>query len=764
MKDFINFIIRFRWAIVLFVPLVTIAFAIQLKNVQFDGSYRIWFGPESKTLQQYDRFKEVFGNDDSMIIVFRDEDGVMNKKALGVVERLTQKLWQTKYIARVDSLTNYQYVHVNQDEPDDILIEGFIEDVSALTQEDLDEKKKIALGEDILVDRIISKDTKTTMIVARITPKGGNTIGASKSIKTDVEKYIAEEKASGYTFYLAGGPIVNQTFSSLAIHDVTTYTPLAILIAMLLLWVVFKRPSGMILTILVVIFTFTIAMALQVILGYKLNNFTANMPVFIIAIGIADAMHLYWIYLLARRSGAGNEEAIHESVKKNFLPIFLTSLTTAVGFASLGVSDLVPIQTLGIATASAAILAFVLTIVFVPAALAILNIKVKSQKIENLEDKPNLFAIKYAEFIVANDLKIIILCMTLFGLIGLGLTQLKVDSNAVRYFTEDVPFRQTIKLIEEKLTGPMAYEVVANSKAKDGIKEPAFMNTVERFTKELKAKYPDARHTASLVDVVKKFNEIVDNHKSVPQDKNLIAQYLLLYSLSLPQGMEINDKMDVDEQYLRITASMNVVDTSKDLEMIEWIEEWWSKTPYSAEVNGQTNMFAKMQSDVTNTLIESIAMAIGVISIIMLFIFKNLKMISIFLIPNILPIVLVIGVMGWLGITIDIGVAISGAIIMGIAVDDTIHFLVKYQEARRKGHRLKESLVYVMQYAGSAIIFTTLILSSAFIVFNFSQFMLNANFGLVTAIALLIAVAVDLLLLPAILSRFDSKDKSVLIS
>jgi predicted RND superfamily exporter protein len=764
MKDFINFIIRFRWAIVLLVPLVTIAFAIQLKSVQFDGSYRIWFGPESKTLQQYDRFKEVFGNDDSMIIVFRDEDGVMNKKALGVVERLTQKLWQTKYIARVDSLTNYQYVHVNPEEPDDILIEALIEDVSALTQEELEEKKKIALGEDILVDRIISKDSKTTMIVARITPKGGNTIGASKSIKTDVERYIAEEKESAYTFYLAGGPIVNQTFSSLAIHDVTTYTPLAILIAMLLLWVVFKRPSGMILTILVVIFTFTIAMALQVILGYKLNNFTANMPVFIIAIGIADAMHLYWIYLLARRSGAGNEEAIHESVKKNFLPIFLTSLTTAIGFASLGVSDLVPVQTLGIATASAAILAFILTIVFVPASLAILNIKVKSQKIENLEDKPNLFAIKYAEFIVANDAKIIILCVALFGLIGLGLTQLKVDSNAVRYFTEDVPFRQTIKLIEEKLTGPMAYEVVANSKVKDGIKEPAFMNTVERFTKELKEKYPDARHTASLVDVVKKFNEIVDNKKSVPQDKNLIAQYLLLYSLSLPQGMEINDKMDVDEQYLRITASMNVVDTSKDLEMIAWIENWWSKTPYSAEVNGQTNMFAKMQSDVTNTLIESIAMAIGVISIIMLFIFKNLKMIPIFLIPNILPIVLVIGVMGWLGITIDIGVAISGAIIMGIAVDDTIHFLVKYQEARRKGHRLKESLIYVMQYAGSAIIFTTLILSSAFIVFNFSQFMLNANFGLVTAIALLIAVAVDLLLLPAILSRFDSKDKSVLVS
>jgi len=763
MRNFVNFIINFRWYIVLLIPIITAAFAYQLKDAQFDGQYRIWFNEESQTLKQYDNFRAVFGNDDSMIIVFHDENGVMSKKALGVVARLTQKLWQTKYIARVDSLTNYQYIHTNDIDSDEIVIEDFIEDIDSLTQEDLKKKKNIAINEDVLVNRIISADAKTTMIVAHLIPKAGTIFGASKTIKEAVDSYIAAEKESGYKFYLAGGPVVNQTFSSLAIHDVTTYTPLAIVIAMALLWLIFRRLSGMFLTILVVIFTFTIVMSLQVVFGYKLNNFTANMPVFIIAIGIADAMHLYWIYLLARRDGQNNIDAIHDSVRKNFLPIFLTSITTAIGFASLGISDIVPIKTLGIATASAAILAFILTIVFLPAALAIINIKVKVKKIQKESEKRNIFAERYAAFIVKNDTKIITLCLVLFSFISLGLTQLKVDSNAVRYFTDDVPFRQTVKIIEDRLTGPMTYEIIADSKSTDGIKEPAFMNMVERFTIEFKEKFKDARHTSSLVDVIKKFNEIVNNDKSVPQDKNLIAQYLLLYSLSLPQGMEINDKMDINERYLRISASMNVVDTSKDLEMIKWCEEWWKKTPYSAEVNGQTVMFANMQSDVTDTLIYSIAMAIGIISLLMLFIFKNIRMIPIFIIPNVFPIVLVIGFMGWLGISIDIGVAISGAIIMGIAVDDTIHFLVKYREARLQGHRLKESIAYVIEYAGSAIIFTTIILSSAFIVFNFSQFMLNANFGLVTAIALVIAVLVDLVLLPAILSRYDAGDKSKLL-
>ncbi|MDF1877048.1 MMPL family transporter [Sulfurimonas sp. SAG-AH-194-L11] len=761
MRKFVNFIISFRWYIFILIPLMTLAFAYQLKNAEFDGKYRIWFEEGSQTLIQYDNFRAIFGNDDAMIIVFSDENGVMNKKALGVIDRLTQKLWQTKYISRVDSLTNYQYIHTDKEYPDDIIVENFIEELETLTQEDLDKKKEIALREDVLVNRIISADAKTTMIVARLVPKAGDIRGSSKAIKSAVDTYILAEKESGYEFHLAGGPVVNHTFTSLAIHDVTTFTPMAIVISMLILWLIFRRPSGMFLTIAVVIFTFTIVMALQVLFGFKLNNFTANMPVFIIAIGIADAMHLYWIYLLGRYEGLDNIEAIHDTVSKNFLPIFLTSLTTAIGFASLGISHIVPIQTLGIATASAAIVAFVLTIVFIPAALAILNIKVKTKELK--EKKVNTIAKAYSEFIVRNDRRIILICVVVFGFIGIGLTQLKVDSNAVRYFTEDVPFRKTVKIIQERLTGPMAYEIVVDSKTKDGIKEPLFMRKVEQFCTEFKAKFADVRHSSSLVDIVKKFNEISDNKKEIPNDKNLIAQYLLLYSLSLPQGMEINDKMDINEQLLRISASVNVVDTSKDLEMIAWAQRWWENTPYSAQVNGQTVMFANMQKDVTDTLISSITMAIILISIVMIFIFKNIKMIPIFIIPNILPIILVIGFMGWIGITIDIGVAISGAIIMGIAVDDTIHFLIKYQEARTKGYTLTESLTYVMQYAGSAIIFTTIVLSSAFIVFNFSQFMLNANFGLVTAIALIIAVLVDLILLPAVLSFYDSEDKSSLI-
>jgi predicted RND superfamily exporter protein len=743
------------------IPLLTVLMASQLKNLAFEGSYRIWFGADSQILKEYDDFRTVFGNDDAVMILFRDEKGVMNPKALRVIDTITQKLWQTKYIARADSLTNYQYVHADPEYPDEVLVEDFIEDIDALTPAELEAKARIIQNEDAAAGRLISEDGKTTMIVGRMTPKAGDDPEVAANLKASVEEIVAAEEGSGYRFYLGGGPILNMAFIDLGQHDAATFTPLVLLIAMALLWGIFRRPSGMLLSISVVVFTFLIVLSLQVLLGYKMNNFTANMPVFVVAIGIADAMHLFWIYLLGRRKGMGNHAAIHYSVEKNLLPILLTSLTTAVGFASLAVSHVIPIKTLGIATASAALLAFVLTILFVPAMLAIVNPKVRSGELAE-DKKESLLASRYARFVVRNDGRILIFSTLFFLAIGLGMARVEVDSNTARYFRKDVDFRQTIAFMQDNLSGPMSYEIVVDSGEKDGIKSPEFMKTVERFGEAFKARYRDVRHIASLVDVVKTFNEVMNGTKRLPDEQALIAQYLLLYSLSLPQGMEINDRMDVDERLLRVTALVNIVDTSLDLEMMEWAESWWESTPYGARINGQTSMFAHMQHDVTDTLIQSILLAIASVSLMMLLIFRNLRMIPLFIVPNILPIALVVGAMGWLGMTIDLGVAISGAIIIGVAVDDTIHFLVKYREARRRGDDLEAALAYVMHYAGSAIIFTTLILSTAFLIFVFSQFLPNVHFGIVTAIALIIAVLVDLLMLPAVLSRFDSGEKSLL--
>lgn len=763
MHNFVNKIIKFKWLIAILIPLISIFMALQLKHLAFEGSYRIWFDEKSKILTNYDEFRDIFGNDQVITVTFKNENTVFNKESLGVIQRITEKLWKTEYITRVDSLTNYQYIHSDSNYPEEVIVEDFIEDIESLNKQALLEKKAIILKEEAIVNRLISKDAKTTTIVAKLSPQAGESPEVNLKLKELIEAIVAPEiKDYGYDFYLSGGPIVNSSFIQIAQADGAFFTPLVLIITIIILLIIFRKFSSMLISISIVIFTILIILSIQIMLGYKLNNFTVNMPVFIIAIGIADAMHIFWIYTVARKKGIDNEKAVHYSVRKNFLPILFTSLTTAVGFASLAISNVIPIKTLGIATANAAILAFILTILFIPALLAIINPKIKEVKEEN--NKSSNFAKLYSKFIIKFDIKILLATLILFTSIGYGITKVQVDSNLVRYFQEDVPWRKAVNFIQDNISGPMTYEIIVDSKKKDGIKDPLFLQDVEKFYKDFYNTYPkEVKHIASLLEVIKKFNEVMNNSKSIPNNQSLVAQYLLLYTLSLPQGMEINDQMDIEERQFRITASVNVSPTTKDLEMLHWVQNWWDKnTKYTARVDGQTALFAHLQNDVTDTLIKSILIAISVVSIMMLVIFRNIKLLPLLVLPNILPIALVIGIMGWAGIDIDIGVAIAGAIIIGVAVDDTIHFLVKYFEARKKGKNIEDSLTYVMQYAGNAIIFTTIILTLAFSIFVFSDFLPNYMFGVVTASALIIAVITDLLMLPAILSirdRFKTKKK-----
>jgi len=311
-----------------------------------------------------------------------------------------------------------------------------------------------------------------------------------------------------------------------------------------------------------------------------------------------------------------------------------------------------------------------------------------------------------------------------------------------------------VAFIMEHITGPMGYEVVIDSGRAGGIKSPEFMAAVERFDTAFGNTFPEVRHVSSLTDVIKEFHRVMHRDDpafyAIPEKRETIAQYLLLYSLSLPEGFELSDNMDVDERFLRISVQTDIAYAKRDLEMIGWADRWWrDTTPYTAEIYGQTKMFAHMQSDVTDTLIDSIGTSIV---LVMLAVFRKIRLLYIYLLPNILPFLLVLGVMGWLGIAVDLGVAISGAVILGIAVDDTMHFLVKYFHARKQGVPLKEAFDEVMGHAGRAIIVTTLILSLSFLILTASDFVPNAHFGLVTAVALTIALITDLLLLPALLT------------
>jgi predicted RND superfamily exporter protein len=767
MQSLTNSIIKFRWLIALLIPALTFTIiAIGGKNLGFEGNVRIWFGEESPIIKKYDWFKENFGNDERLIITFKDEKGIFNKKALASIERITEFLWETDNIARADSLSNYQYVHADPQYPDDILVDNFLEDIDAYTPEQLKAKELIATTDAQTKNRFISEDGKTTMIVARLIQQEKESEAVYFKLRdTIVPMLAAEQEKTGYKMYTNGNPIITIAFIETAQHDGMTFTPMIFLAILLLLWIIFKKFSGAILPILVVAFTAMIVMGLQGVLGFKLNNFTANIPIFVAAIGVADAVHIYWVWLLARRHGKSNAEAIYTTVDKNFLPAFLTSATTFVGFASLIPSEVIPIQTLGLATATAAIFAFVLSIIFVPAMLAIINPKVdahESFSFDSDEKKMPQWAHKYSDFITNNHKKILLLSLAFVLFFVAGFSKVNVDTDAIKMFTEDMEIRKSTAFIQENVSGPANFELIIDTKEEGGIKDPKFLSTVDAFYKAYYAQHNTVHHLFSILDIVKRFNVVLhgndDAFDIVPESKEMVAQFLLLYSLSLPQGMELNDQMDIGEQYMKLSIQRDMTSSHVSLAELEWVENWWKSTPYGAHVNGQMAMYTYMQENVTDTLFQSITLAIILVTMILLIAFRSFKAMLISLPPNLFPIILVVGLMGWLEIDINMGMAIAGVIIIGVAIDATIHFLVKYNYARNKGHDVHHSLAYMITFSGAAIVFSTIILSLSFSINAFSSFIPNIHFGVITASALIVALITDLFMLPALFAFFD-KDK-----
>ncbi|MCO4845345.1 MAG: MMPL family transporter [Sulfurovum sp.] len=761
MDHYVEFLNRFKWIIIAVTCIIMIGLFTQSKNFAFEGSYRIWFGKDSTILKEYDRFRATYGSDDMVIVAFHDDAGIFTLKALSSIARVSSELSSLPNISRVDSIINYQYIFADPDNQDDIIVEDFISSLSDLTIQELQQKEKIATNDPLVSGLMVSKDGKTAMIAAKRSTISNEKEAMNIALINATKKILDKEHLqSGYDFYISGGPAINAALVKIASNDAAVYLPMAFGIMILILWLFFRNILGVVIPLMIVIGASLITLSIHHFLGLKLNNFTVNIPIFIAAIGIADAVHFYIAWIHYRYKSLSNHEAIAMAIRHNIIPMTLTTLTTAIGFVILTNSEIVPISSLGLAIAIGSVSALALTMFLVPIILLILPTNYLPRNIIFCQlDRKNIF--DYSSFIIHNYRYIIALCTVTILLSSIGFLWVKMDSNSLKYFSSSVDVRQAADFTMKNITGPQSYEIIIDSHYDDGIKDPKFLMEVERFSHELKNQYPEIRHTSSLLDIMKRFHDVINPSHSEDEliggTKEINAQYLLLYSLSLPQGMEINDKMDLKQRQLRMTAQSDIVDSSQTLEMIAWVERWWENTPYEAHVGGQTAMFTQMETLLTNTLVYSLGGSMLMIAFIMILIIRNLKLLIIFLVPNVFPVLFMLGMMGWLSVPIDLGIALASAIVLGLAVDNTIYFFTHYFESQKQGLSMEESFDAILEHSGSAMLYTTFILSGAFFTFLFSDFIPNVHFAFMTFSTLIMALISDVFLTPALLTLANSR-------
>ncbi len=728
-------------------------------------TYRIWFRESDPLLARFDAFERRFGNDEMTAIIVHSPSGVFDRDSVVFLQNLTEDLWQVPEIIRVDSLTNYNWTHAVGD---DLIVEPLLgEEETELTPEFLAERKAVALGHEVIPGYLVSSDGTAAVIYAQLKPAIGGAPDFDKVIRETrltFQKYApgAIDPLGGeiypgpgdHKLYITGPSAVSYTFREVTQADLKIMVPVLMGTIVFFLLISFRRISGILLPFLVIIMSISMTLGAAGWLDIHFNNLTAIVPHILIAICVADAVHILVTFFQFRGSGLDPREATHKTLIKNLQPTLLTSISTAIGFFSFASAKLVPIVYMGILAGTGTLIAWFITIFMLTPILAYTPIRVPFRQSLAKHDQPHPLAIRYAQWLQRRRLPMITffaIAIAFAAFIGL---QNEINSNPFKYFAPSVHTRIANEFAEEKIGGMLGFEITIDSGRTDGIKDPDFLDRVTQFQNWLET-LSHITKTVAVTDIIKQTNRALNGEDPdayvIPENQELIAQELFLYTMSLPQGMDLNNRMTLDNDMIRLTAMSDLHDSKKCLDEFARIEAKAAEMGLDAHITGKLPLYQNMNPYVVSAFFTSISMALILLSLLMILVFRSWRLGLLSMIPNTVPLIFGGAFMMLLGKSLDIGTVLVASTCLGIAVDDTIHFLSNYNRWRKLGSSPVIAVAHVITHTGPALLVTTMILVVGFASFVFASFVPNVNFGILTAIVLSTALITDGTLLPAIL-------------
>lgn len=754
---FSEWVIRWRWWLILLCIATTVAAGSGARFLEFTTDYRVFFSKENPQLQAFEELQDVYSKNDNVLFVIAPKDGrVFTRETLATVEWLTEAAWQLPYSSRVDSITNFQYTYA---EGDDLVVSNLIENADTFSNEQLARVKEIALAEPLLINRLISPRTHVTGVNATILLPGKG-LHEVPEVVAKARELVDQAKAKNpnIDIYLTGVVLMNNAFPEATQNDLASLVPLMYLVVIVVLALTLRSVSGTILTVLVTMMSVITAMGLTGWLGIKMTPPSASAPTIILTLAIADSVHILVTLLSEMRGGKGKYKAIVEALRVNVQPVFLTSLTTVIGFLSMNFSDAPPFRDLGNIVAMGITAAFVYSVLFLPAAMAVMPLHVKRRPVGTASMD------RFAEFVIQNRRRLL-WGMTLVIVVLIAfIPRNQLNDQFVNYFAESIPFRTDTDFSVANLTGIYQAQYSLNAGSSGAISDPAYLKTLDEFANWYREQ-SEVIHVNTLTDTMKRLNKNMHGDDPdwyrIPEKRDLAAQYLLLYELSLPFGLDLNNQINVDKSATRLTATLKNL-TSKEVLSLEARAQQWLRD------NAPTHMFARgasptiMFSYIGYRNIRSMLfggfVALILISGLILLATRSVKIGLVSLFPNLLPAGMAFGLWGLLVGQVGLALSVVAAMSLGIVVDDTIHYLSKYLRARREQNlSAPDAVRYAFHTVGTALWVNTLILVAGFSVLAFSAFELNAGMGLLTAITIALALLADFLFLPPLLMKLEER-------
>lgn len=751
-------VVNHPWRVIFASLLVMVAFVMGGQELAFRGDYKIFFAQDNKQLQDFEQMQRTFTKSDNVSVVIEpNSKNIYSKETLTLVWELTDALWQAPFSTRVDSLTNYQHTEA---EEDDLIVEDLVLDPEYLDAQAIEKVKRVSSAEPLLLHRTVSEEGHVTMInVTMQMPDKVNLTGevveVAAFMRQEVEKFKA--KYPDHNFYLSGNLMMNNAFFEQAQLDSQTLIPAMFGAILLMLAILLRSVLATFATLIVIIVANVITIGLMLWLGLYMSTVTVNAPTIIMTLAVADAVHVIASMSFFMRKGDDRPTAVAKAVELNIMPIFITSATTAIGFLTFNFSDVPPIQELGNLVAFGVMVAFVLSITLLPAMLRLLPIKVKGDASQSsFMDHLGDFVVRSRKWLLPAS------AVVMIGISAL-IPQNTINDIATEYFDSSVPFRQASDFTDENLMGVTMIEFAVDTKQASGINSPEFLNTLENFSLWLRDQR-EVDHVLTLSDTFKRLNKNMHNDEpafyTLPQDRELAAQYLLLYEMSLPYGLDLNNQLNVDKSSLRMTINIDNVGSKEIVAIEELAKQWFAKNApqYDLMASSPSLMFAHIGERNMKSMILGTTVALLLISVLLIFALKDVRLGLISLIPNLAPAAIGFGIWSlWSG-NVNLGLSVVTSMTLGIVVDDAVHFLSKYKRAREEGNNPEEAVRFAFSSVGRALLITTLVLVIGFLVLAQSTFAVNGDMGLLSAIIIFFALVVDFLFLPPFLILLDNKE------
>ncbi|OVE81539.1 RND transporter [bacterium M21] len=752
-----EWILARRWWIIIVTLLLLLAAIAGTQKLSFTNDNRVFFSEENPQLKALEALERRFSKDQNVIFLIVPKNGdVFDPLALQLIEKLTKDSWQIPYSSRVDSITNFQHTQVANDE---LKVSDLVEGAESLSSTELHRIKGVALSEPRLVNRLISPNGQVTGINVTIRLPGKSLAEAPEV--TAFARELAEATRLTHPdvdVYLAGGVILDNAFAEVSQRDMATLVPLMFLTLIILVGLALRSFSGTFATLVIILMSMMTAMGLAGWLGITMTSASANAPHIIMTLAVADSVHILATVLTQLRLGRSKADAIVHTLKVNLQAVFLTSITTAIGFLSMNFSDAPPFRDLGNIVAMGVIVAFLYSILFLPALLSVLPLKSATRMTSGEPCK------WLADFVITWRVPLLWGSNAAVIIFGIGLLKIELNDNFVEYFSERYEIRRNMDFMEANLSGADVIEYSLDSGEPGGVNTPEYLANVERFA-EWYRRQAKVVHVNSITDTVKQLNQTMhsDNpaYYRIPQNRELIAQYLLLYELSLPYGMDLNNQIDVDKASTRMSVNLRDMTTTEIREMDKRARSWLrANTPASMFTygTGLSITWAHITERNINSMLGASFGALVLISLILIIAFQDIKLGLISLLPNLIPAFAAFGIWGLFMGRVGLGLSVVVSLTLGIVVDDTVHFLSKYLHARRlKGYTPRDAVRYAFNTVGTAMWVTTVALLAGFGVLSISGYRMNAEMGLLTAITIALALVMDFLLLPPLLITLEER-------